>query len=190
MTIRLKLLCQASTPAVRAAAFPADEPLDLQGRRKLAAFPRRLLLADRWATSPALRANQTAEALKIDAAVEPLLRDCDYGRWTGRAFDAVQAEEPEAVAEWLRDPTAAPHGGESIQVLTERVARWLEAQRGMEGTTLAVTHASVIRAAIVHAIEADLGSFWRIDVAPLSLARLNGGAGRWTLVSVGPVSAR
>ncbi len=87
MTIRLKLLCQASTPAVRAAAFPADEPLDLQGRRKLAAFPRRLLLADRWATSPALRANQTAEALKIDAAVEPLLRDCDYGRWTGRAFD-------------------------------------------------------------------------------------------------------
>jgi broad specificity phosphatase PhoE len=189
MTIRLKLLCHASTPAVRATAFPADEPLDLQGRRKLAAFSHRLLHADRWVTSPALRASQTAEALKIEAAVEPLLRDCDYGRWTGRTLDAVQAEEPEAVAEWLRNPSAAPHGGESIRALTERVAAWLEAQKAMEGTTLAVTHASVIRAAIVHSVGAELHSFWRIDVAPLSLARLNGGEGRWTLVSLGPVNA-
>jgi broad specificity phosphatase PhoE len=59
----------------------------------------------------------------------------------------------------------------------------------MEGTAGAVTHASVIRAAIVHAIGAELRSFWRIDVAPLSLARLNGGAGRWTLASLGPLSA-
>jgi broad specificity phosphatase PhoE len=189
MAIRLKVLCHASTPAVRAAAFPADEPLDIQGRRKLADFPRHALHADRWVTSPALRAIQTAEALKIDAAVEPLLRDCDYGRWIGRSFESVQSEEPEAVVEWMRNPAAAPHGGESIQALMERVATWLEAQRTMEGTTAAVTHAPVIRAAIVHAIEAEARSFWRIDVAPLSLARLNGGDGRWTLVSVGRVSA-
>jgi len=189
MTIRLKLLCHASTPAVRAPAFPADEPLDVQGRRKLAALPHRLLRADRWVTSPALRAMQTAEALNIDAAVAPQLRDCGYGRWAGRAFEAVQAEEPEAVAEWLRDPASAPHGGESIQDLTERVGDWLEAQSATDGTTGALTHAAVIRAAIVHAIGAELRSFWRLDVAPLSLARLNGGDGRWTLVSLGPTNA-
>jgi broad specificity phosphatase PhoE len=189
MTIRLKLLCHASTPAVRTAAFPCNEPLDVQGRRKLEALPHRLLRADRWFTSPALRATQTAEALNIDAAVAPQLRDCDHGRWAGRAFAAVQTEEPEAVAQWLRDPASAPHGGESIQALTERVGDWLEAQSATDGTSGAVTHAAIIRAAIVHAIGAELRSFWRIDVAPLSLARLNGGDGRWTLVSLGPMYA-
>jgi broad specificity phosphatase PhoE len=47
-----------------------------------------------------------------------------------------------------------------------------------------VTHASVIRAAIVCALEAEPRSFWRIDIAPLSLTRLSGNHGRWTLVSM------
>jgi len=36
--------------------------------------------------------------------------------------DEVQAQEPEAVAEWMHDPEAAPHGGESIVSLIGRVA--------------------------------------------------------------------
>src|SRR3984957_7735131 len=119
MTPRLKLICHASTAALRTSAFPANEPLDVQGRQKLAGLPHRTHYADRYLTSPALRAVQTAEALKLAARVEPMLRDCDYGRWTGRALDEVQAEEPEAVAEWLRDPQAAPHGGESVVGLTQ-----------------------------------------------------------------------
>jgi broad specificity phosphatase PhoE len=132
-----------------------------------------------------LRASQTAGALQLDATAEAMLRDCDYGRWTGRAFDEVQAQEPEAVAEWLRDPGAAPHGGESILILMERVAAWLDAQGDAEGQIIAVTHASVIRAAVVHAIEATPRSFWRIDVAPLSLTTLTGGRERWNLTSLG-----
>jgi broad specificity phosphatase PhoE len=66
-----------------------------------------------------------------------------------------------------------------------RVAVWLGEQLATKGKVLAVTHASVIRAAIVHAIEAGPRSFWRIDVAPLSVARLSGHDGRWTLVSLG-----
>jgi len=99
-------------------------------------------------------------------------------------LDEVQAQEPEAMAEWLRDPEAAPHGGESIVGLIGRVAAWLKTQNGMRGKTVAVTHASVIRAAIVHAIEANPRSFWRIDVAPLSVTALSGNGGRWTLVSM------
>ena len=118
-----------------------------------------------------------------------MLRDCDYGRWTGRALDEVQAEEPEAVAEWLRDPGAAPHGGESVVALIERVAAWLDAQKATPAKIVAVTHASVIRAAIVHAIEAGPRSFWRIDVAPLSLTRLSANNGRWTLASLTPIDA-
>ena len=185
MTTRLKLLCHASTAAVRGAAFPADEPLDPSGRQKLATIPRRLLLADRYLTSPAERAVQTAAGLGLDAAIEPLLRDCDYGRWSGRSLDELQAQEPQAVDEWLRNPGAAPHGGESLLALMERVATWLDMQKATPGVTIAVTHAAIIRAAIVHAIEAGPRTFWRIDVAPLSLTRLSGNSGGWTLVSVG-----
>ncbi len=189
MTTRLNLICHASTTAVRTAAFPGDEPLDVHGQKKSAALPRGRLRADRYLTSPALRAIQTANAMKIVAMVEPMLRDCDFGRWSGRTLDEVQAEEPEGVVDWLRDPTAAPHGGESVLALIERVAAWLDAQAAAPGKIVAITHASVIRAAIVHAIEAGPGSFWRIDVAPLSLTRLHANNGRWTLASVGAISA-
>ena len=170
-------------------AFPADEPLDFRGRQKLAGLPHRSHYADRYLTSPALRAVQTAEALKLAATVEPMLRDCDYGRWTGRTLDEVQAQEPEAVAEWLRDPGAAPHGGESVLALIERVATWLDAQKAAQGKIVAVTHPSVVRAAIVHAIEAGPRSFWRIDIGPLSLTRLSADNGRWTLASLGAMDA-
>ena len=48
---------------------------------------------------------------------------------------------------------------------------------------VAVTHASVMRAAIVCALQAEPRSFWHIDIAPLSLVRLSGHRGRWTLAS-------
>jgi broad specificity phosphatase PhoE len=189
MTKRLKLLCHASTAAVRKAGFPADEALDELARRNLPGLAHNLHHADRCFTSPSLRARQTAEALELDATVEALLRDCDYGRWTGRALADVQADEPEALAEWLRAPDSAPHGGESLLDVLARVAQWLDAQGGAPGVTVAVTHASIIRAAILHAIEAGPRSFWRIDVAPLSLTRLNGDGRRWTLASIGPMRA-
>ena len=50
--------------------------------------------------------------------------------------------------------------GNSIVALIDRVAAWLDAQSGAPGLTVAVTHASVIRAAIVHAIDAEPRSFW------------------------------
>jgi broad specificity phosphatase PhoE len=182
---RLRLLCHASTSAVRTSAFPADEPIDSQKQHVLAVMQRRFLNADRVLTSPALRARQTAEALQLDATIEPMLRDCDYGRWAGLSSDQVQAQEPDLLADWLRDPGAAPHGGEAILSLIERVGAWLDGQSAVPGTTIAVTHASVIRAAVICAIGAPPQSFWRIDIAPLSVTRLSGVRGRWNLSAAG-----
>jgi broad specificity phosphatase PhoE len=184
MTTRLKLLCHASTVAVRTSAFPADEPLDPQGRQKLAVFPNSLRHSDRCFASPALRTRETADALGLAATIEPALRDCNYGRWTGRSFEEVREQEPQAMAEWIGNPKAAPHGGESISALVARVSKWLDAQSAVPGTVVAVTHASVMRAAIVCALKAEPRSFWHIDIAPLSLARLSGHGGRWTLTSI------
>ena len=143
--------------------------------------------ADRSWTSPELRAAQTAEALGMKATIEPLLRECDYGRWSGGSFDAVQAKEPDAIDHWMSDPDAAPHGGEAIATMIGRVATWLEAQHATSGRVVAFTHASIIRASLVCALGADTRCFWRIDVAPLSMMSLSGHNGRWNLSSLGPL---
>jgi broad specificity phosphatase PhoE len=185
VTARLILLCHASTAAVRSSSFPADEPLDEHGKISGAALARRLPNADRWLTAPELRARQTAEALGFDAAVEPALRDCDFAAWRGRSFDEVRRREPEAVAAWLRDPAATPHGGESVLSLMQRVADWLQGEQAHHRRSIVVTHSAVIRAAIAHAIGAPPQSFWRIDIAPLSITRLSSDNNRWNLTSSG-----
>lgn len=185
MTARLILICHASTDAVRRSAFPADEPLDRHGQTRAAALAKRLPTAERYWMSPELRARQTAEALQLKAIALSALRDCDYGAWRGSSFDEVLARDPEAVSRWLRDPTATPHGGESLLSLMQRVAEWLAGEQGHHQQSIVVTHATIIRAAVVHAIEATPQSFWRIDVAPLSMTCLSGTNGRWNLVSAG-----
>jgi broad specificity phosphatase PhoE len=121
----------------------------------------------------------------LDAKAQKQLRDCDYGTWSGRSFDDVYAHEPQAAAAWLRDPAATPHGGESISSLMQRVTQWLAGEQLRHRHATVVTHATIIRAAIVDAIAAPPQSFWRIDIAPLSVTRLSGTDRRWNLVSAG-----
>lgn len=179
MPIRLTLICHGATAATRSGAFPADEPLEERALARTAALQPMIRRADRAWTSPALRARQTAAALGLDAAAEPALRDVDAGRWAGRRLQEIQAEEPESVIAWLADPDAAPHDGETLSALLGRAGAWLDARAGDGGPGIAVTHAAVIRAAILHVLAAPASSFWRIDVAPLSLVELSHDGRRW-----------
>ncbi|MDQ0396327.1 histidine phosphatase family protein [Labrys monachus] len=180
MTPSLTLICHAATPVLRAAGFPLDEAPDergLAGARQLAG---RFARAGRAVASPALRARRTAEAMGLAAAPLEDLRDCDYGRWAGLAFEEVAASEPDALAAWTTDPDARPHGGESVAMLVRRVGAWLDGE-AFAGLSVAVTHASVVRAAVVHAIGAPAASFWRIEAGPLQMADLRRSARGWTL---------
>lgn len=186
MTTRLTLVCHGATKATADARFSTDEPLAGRGAAAAAAVagapPMR---ADEVWCGPARRCVETANALGLTAVSEPALRECDFGRWRGRTLTDVQAAEPDAVGLWLSDPAAAPHGGEPITDLLDRVGSWLDDRRGGALRAIAVTHASVIRAAIIHAINARPESFWRIDVAPLSQTVLRGRGDSWTLRSTG-----
>lgn len=187
MTTRLHLLCAASTSATSAVAFPGDEPLDAKGRNALSRFSGRLPTCRDWARSPARAAAQTAESLGVNAKIEPLLRDCDFGRWSGRSFEEVQAQEPEAIAEWLANPDASPHGGESFADVAIRVGGWMDSLTTKSGSVLAITHPTIIRAAIACALGSDPRSFLRIDISPLSRAKLSNAGGRWTLAALVPL---
>jgi broad specificity phosphatase PhoE len=185
MTTRLHLLCSASTASVSSIAFAAaDEPLESRGRESLLSLSGRLPSCDMVLRSPSLGAAQTVEGLGLDAKVEALLRDCDFGRWAGRSLTEIQAQAPQAAADWLQNPYAAPHGGESFADVMTRVGGWMDGLLAGSGSVLAITHATVIRAAIAHALGAGPETFRHIDVAPLTRARLSGGGGRWTLAAL------
>jgi broad specificity phosphatase PhoE len=185
MTARLTLLCHGSTAAVRAAAFPRDEPLDHHGKTGAAALVGYLPSADYCVTSPELRTRQTSEALGLSANVQPVLRECDYGRWAGKKFSEIVAAEPDAANSWLRDPAAAPHGGEPIIDLMGRVAKWLADEKARDQQSIAITHSTIIRAAIIHAMDAPPQSFWRVDIGPLSVTRLSSKDDRWNISCCG-----
>jgi broad specificity phosphatase PhoE len=179
MTTRVLLVCHAATAATRHTAFPGDEPITDTG--VAGPLPR----SHRAVSGPELRCRQTGGMFGLRPAVEPLLRDCDYGTWRGRTLAELSEDEPDAVRNWLTDPKSAPHGGESIVDVVDRVGGWLDELRGDGERVVAVTHPAVIKAIIVHAIRATPESFWRIDIAPLSRTALSGTGDRWTLTSLG-----
>lgn len=177
MTTGLVLICHAATAATRRAAFPLDEAIG----EPPAPLDERVDLALR---GPATRCQQTADALGLAAQVDERLRDCDFGSWAGRTLDELTEAEPAAVLEWLTDPAAAPHGGESTMEVLARVAGWLDDLPRDRRRVVAVTHPAVIKAAVVHAILATPQSFWRLDVPPLSRTVLSGRSDTWTLRSL------
>jgi broad specificity phosphatase PhoE len=182
VTTRLSLISHAATPAQRRAAFPLDEPLEQQEISKIASLGWKAPKTQKALSGPELRTQQTVQALGLTAAITVELRDCDFGVWQGRELSNLQTQDPEGVAAWLMDPTAAPHGGESIANLIDRVGSWLDQLRE-DGHTIAVTHPAVIRSAVVHVLNAPVHSFWRVDIAPLTLTDLRFNGKVWTLRS-------
>ncbi|WP_371631313.1 histidine phosphatase family protein [Streptomyces sp. NBC_00341] len=195
MTVRVMLISPAMNAALREARFVGDAPLDASGLRQARSAAGVVPAADRCLRGPSLRCAATADALGLRSDPEPALRDWEMGRWSGARLTEVSADEPDGVAAWLTDPSAAPHGGESLLELCARVGAWVDSPHGRQhgshgsggsrggddGRVLAVAEPAVIRAATVHALDLPPQAFWRLDVAPLTVTELSGRAGRWNL---------
>ena len=178
---RLLLARHAPTSASRAAVFPLDEPLDRRGRSQARGLAALVPAGSELLSSPALRCRQTAQSAGLDARPEPALAECDFGTWAGRSLAEVDAADPQATRDWMTDPQARPHGGESLLAFVGRIAHWLDAQSLADGRAFAITHGGVVKAALVHALGAPLTAFWRLDATPLCVTELHAHHGRWTV---------
>ncbi|TLQ42719.1 histidine phosphatase family protein [Streptomyces marianii] len=178
MSLRLTFLCAPSVEGTRGPAF-GDVPLDGRARRAAANAKTALPPYSLALRAPSARCAQTAEALGVAAAPEDALRDLDRGTWNGRTHADIRAEDPHGLSTWLTDPDAAPHGGESVGRLCRRTASWLEALPDDVGRVLAITEASVVRAALVHALSAPARAFLHLDLPHRSAVTLTRRDGLW-----------
>lgn len=174
---RLTLICHARTVSQKLARFPTNEPVE-EIAVASDSLARRFERPHRLICGPEMRTRQTAEWLGENAQIDEALRDCDWGRWHGQSIKDLQRLEPEALHAWLGDPDAAPHGGESVAQLSERVAAWLAALQTTSGHVVAVTHPFIIRAALMQVLQGE--AFHSIDVEPLAVVELRF-FGRWRL---------
>jgi broad specificity phosphatase PhoE len=181
---RITLLSHAPTAAMRRSVFPLDEPVDARELERLGSISWIRPRVHQVYAGPEQRAVQTAEALGFGPTHCEELKDLDCQAWRGKSLEKVQSADPEGVRRWLTDVDAAPHGGESIARLLERIEHWVAGQRS-SGHTLAVTHPAVIRAAVVLALQAPAQSFWRIDVSPLSITDFRWNGRFWSLRNSG-----
>jgi broad specificity phosphatase PhoE len=131
----------------------------------------------------AARASASSVPRFPDASEQDGPRAWAAGAWAGRPIDDVARENPDEVRRWRADPSYAPPGGESLDALLARVGAWLDSLP--DGRLEVRADATVIAAAVVHALVATAESFWHVDVPPSSATRLNRTAGTWRVRSLG-----
>ncbi|MFD7227749.1 histidine phosphatase family protein [Streptomyces sp. NPDC059881] len=180
MMVRLTFLCTTTGDTSRDTVLgdsPATERALRAARAAGAALPPRAPAV----RAPSIRCSETADALGLGSRPEPALRDCDYGKWCGLTVEEVAATDPHGLSDWLTDPDATPHGGESVREFCRRVARWLGSVPPGSGHTWVVTEPAVVRASLVHALAAPARAFWHYDVPALSAVTLTSRGGRWNV---------
>lgn len=180
MAQRLLIIAHAATPATHALIF--GDPGELLPR-EIRRLSGRIAL---WVRGPEEACKATAVRLGGDAEPIQGLRDCDIGVWAGRALVDVAIDDPSGLEAWLHDPQAAPHGGESLAKLINRVGRVLDDHPWPEGRSVLVVTSLVARALLVHALNAAPEVIFHIDIAPLSRALISRSQQMWRLTRLEP----
>jgi probable phosphoglycerate mutase len=126
-------------------------------------------------SSPQPRACETAQVLASavgkDVQVAPELDEVDYGDWTGRMIDELQSAADWQAFNTIRSCTRIPHG-EFILEVQARVVGLVERLRAhyREESVALVSHAEVIRAALVYYLGLPLDMMLRLELNPASIS--------------------
>ncbi|WP_128777944.1 histidine phosphatase family protein [Hansschlegelia zhihuaiae] len=177
---RLTLICAAR---LRRPVFPGAESLDETAIARIGVADPRLRAADRTWCGPDAMTRRSAAALGLDPTLQQALAEVDYGSWRGRSLDDLATSQPDAVQLWVDDPFSAPHGGETIAHLLNRVGNWLTEIRALRGMSVAVAPASFVKASLIAVLGAPATSFGRVDATALGASQFVADGRRWILRS-------
>lgn len=158
-------------------------PLNRLGRQEAALVSQAIsgVKIDTIYTSPIRRALETARILARGRGLRlkpaPELSEIDYGLWVGRTFDEISHEKEYQTYHTTPKEARAPKG-ESLLEVQERGVQFVETIRKIhkQGRIIAVSHADVIKAILLHYLGTDLNQLLRlkIDHGTFSLLWFNG----------------
>ena len=158
----------------------SDPELTEVGQAQAAAAAARLVDSGATAVvcSPLLRTRQTAahvaDALGLEVAVEPGLRETDFGDWEGYTFAEVQQRWPRELDAWLADPAVPPPFGESFADTAARVRQARDRVLASYGgqTVVLVSHVTPIKTLLRLALDAPPSALYRMHLDLASLSRV------------------
>ena len=98
-------------------------------------------------------AHKISLAFDLPIVTDERVREMDFGDWEGIAWNDIERSQ---IDQWTNDfYRARPHGGESVEMLAERVQSALGSYRKTGRSHLIVCHAGVIKAAFATGIMAS-----------------------------------
>jgi broad specificity phosphatase PhoE len=136
---------------------------------------------DRLLTSPLERARETAEEIsrgtRLSAEILDGLIEIDFGGWTGMRFEALAQDQRWAAWNAARSVNRPP-GGESMLEAQARIVTAMERLRnaGAGKVFVLVSHADMIKAALLYHLGLPLDAYSRLDITPASVSTLEVGA--------------
>lgn len=143
-------------------------------------------------TSPVERCTQTAAVIGHACGLRPEVHghatEIDFGAWSGRSFTDLEGDPRWREWNTMRAEGRAPDG-EAMQEVAQRVARLLEwsCGRHANGAILLVTHAEVIRTAVLLALGLPLQGYERLEIDPASISTMIFREGRWRIAGLNDV---
>jgi broad specificity phosphatase PhoE len=165
------------------------------GRSQAAALAARLSKAGLAAlySSPIQRARETAAGIAgacgLEVVTDDALTEIDFGDWTGKPFDELDADS--AWRRWNGDRgRERPPAGESMLEAQNRISGFLDGARSrhLGQTIAAVSHGDVIKAAVAHVLGLPLQFHDRFDISPASITTLVAWTGGAKILSLNEVS--
>lgn len=149
-----------------------DISLSEKGRKRIVRVRETLPFNDfqKIFVSPLKRAIETARIVSSDSPLEICkeIQERSFGVWEGKRWEDIETLFPEDMKKWRENPLLfTPPGGESFKVILERVVSfWERLLREPPGRYLVVTHGGVIRSLLVHLLEVDFSSTFRVLLDP------------------------
>ena len=133
-------------------------------------------------SSPLNRVVQTTDAI-AKAIGKPTyykhsgLLEKKEGDWEGKTYWQVRDEDPKGWEKWSKDPIKfCPPGGESVKDFVARSDRALKdiIHNYETGNKIILcTHAGIIKAIMMNCLGIPVENFFRIDIPPASISRID-----------------
>jgi len=135
-------------------------PLNEAGRQQISAYQLPSDLSSlRWFHSPLLRAEQTAELLRVESHAEESLIEMSWGEWEGKTLRQLRSQDPVSLAKnEALGLDLLPPNGESPRLVAERVSGWVQSLDigNTEQRIGCVSHKGIIRAIYALATNWDM----------------------------------